>query len=112
MVDQYRVDSTRAGCPVPPELDFVAQPPEIISHVGANSSFHAEASWEKGVWPERIRETLANDSWLLDGLLRVHPEVDDVQEDLGHRLGLPVATGRPKDHCQAPLTEGEGWIGG
>src|SRR5512136_2852811 len=50
------------------------------------------------MWGERVREVVTAEARGLDGLLNVHPELGNVQEDLQHGLRLLVAARRAYRH--------------
>src|SRR5436190_22348922 len=74
------------------------------------ASLEQQAARRIGVRCERVREAEAERSRLLDGFLRVHAKLDYIEEDLDHRLGLRVATGRTEGQERPAFLERQGRV--
>ena len=85
--------------------------PQIVDRPCVDARFQLEQSRPVGMWPEGLRKIVGPEAWLLDCLLRIHAKLDDVQEDLEHRLRLHIRTGRAERHQETAVTEGHGRVG-
>ena len=59
------------------------------------------------VRPERAREVLGVDERRVDRRLQIHPEIDDVEQELQRPLVLLVAAGRAEDHVRPAVARRE-----
>src|SRR5439155_12348735 len=97
-VDDDGADGAGRRAPVGPLVDLVAAPGQFRAHRRGDAALDVELARLVAVRPEGVGEALADDARLLDRLLRVHPELRDVEEYLQHRLRLPVAAGAAEGH--------------
>src|SRR3990172_1173140 len=79
-----------------PGLNFVTEFSKRPTHRLVNSIFDPEQARERTVRIEGRRKVRTREFGRLDRLLQVHPEVDDIQEELQRPLVLLVAAGRAK----------------
>src|SRR5437870_4668495 len=76
----------------------MAQTGEPIANIAPDAALDLEHAGLVGMWEERPGKAPRDDPRGFDRGLRVHSEVDDVADDLDHRLALGVFTGAPEGH--------------
>src|ERR1041385_8289458 len=93
--------------PVAGDLDVVAEGGELVADAGGEAALDDEAFWESAVRVERAGEVQGVEGGRVDGGLKVHAEVDDVQEELERPLVLLVAAGGAEGHVRLAAAHGE-----
>ena len=85
---------------------------QSLDNIRANPPFHSYLAWKVLVWPERVGKVPSRDTGRFCSQLRIHPELDNVEEDLRHRLALGITTWSAERHERLALFECRGRIGG
>src|SRR5207245_7319766 len=80
--------------PVAGDADAMAEGGELIRGGFGDSTFEIEPAGRKLVAAEGAIKMFGLESRRLDGFLRRHAELDDVQQHLHERLVLIIAAGR------------------
>ena len=82
---------------------------------GAMRASTVTSPGSESVGPKRIRKTVADDARGFDRLLRLHSELDDIEEHLQHPLYLCIPAGTTKRHERLSVSQnhrgvrGEPW---
>src|SRR5713226_5490827 len=85
-----RAHARARRCEVGHVADDVTEAFEVIADLAPDASFHLQHARLVRVREERPGKALRDHARRLDGGLGIHAEVDDVADDLHHRLALRV----------------------